>query len=210
MNTNSSSQSDFDDYGKFEYKKQNGFYTSSKDQLSDTSLNVEKDYEDKPLWIPEKKKKFHHDTQQPVSVFDVAAYILIKIGPMTTMKLHKLVYYCQAWSLVWDETSLFSESIEAWANGPVVRELFAYHRGMYSISSVPIGNPDLLSEVQKETINSVLDFYGRKSSQWLIDLTHMEEPWKEARTGLPDLVRGNRIITLDSMAEYYSSLPSTE
>jgi hypothetical protein len=78
------------------------------------------------------------------------------------------------------------------------------HKGMYSISSVPIGNPDLLSKVQKETIDAVLDFYGNKPSQWLIDLTHMEEPWIKARAGLPDLVRGNRIITLDSMAEYYS------
>mgnify|MGYP001247259517 CR=1 FL=1 len=38
-----------------------------------------------------------------VSVFDVASYILQKQGPMTTMKLQKLVYYCQAWSLVWNE-----------------------------------------------------------------------------------------------------------
>ena len=38
-----------------------------------------------------------------IQVFDVAAYILQKTGSMTTMKLQKLVYYSQAWSLVWDE-----------------------------------------------------------------------------------------------------------
>ncbi len=32
------------------------------------------------------------------TVHDVAAYILEKRGPMTTMKLQKLVYYSQAWS----------------------------------------------------------------------------------------------------------------
>ena len=31
-----------------------------------------------------------------VSVHDVAAYILEKQGPMTAMKLEKLVYYAQA------------------------------------------------------------------------------------------------------------------
>ena len=41
------------------------------------------------------------------SVFDVAAYILEKQGEMTTLKLQKLVYYSQAWSLVWDEKPLF-------------------------------------------------------------------------------------------------------
>ena len=35
------------------------------------------------------------------SVYDVAAYILEKQGAMTTWKLQKLVYYSQAWSLVW-------------------------------------------------------------------------------------------------------------
>ena len=37
------------------------------------------------------------------SVLDVAEYILRKSGPMTAWKLQKLVYYSQAWSLVWDD-----------------------------------------------------------------------------------------------------------
>jgi uncharacterized phage-associated protein len=68
-----------------------------------------------------------------VSAKDVAAYILQRLGPMTTMKLQKLLYYCQAWSLVWDEEPLFYEAIEAWANGPVVREVFEEHRNMFNI-----------------------------------------------------------------------------
>lgn len=126
---------------------------------------------------------------------------------MTTMKLQKLVYYCQAWSLVWDERPLFRENIEAWANGPVVRELFNYHRGQYTISAVTIGNPDLLNENQKETIDAVLDYYGSQSSQWLSDLTHMEDPWRLTRTGLPETHRGSRVIGLDVISEYYGSLP---
>ena len=43
------------------------------------------------------------------SVFDIAQYILSATGEMTTMKLQKLVYYCQAWSLVWDEEPIFNE-----------------------------------------------------------------------------------------------------
>ena len=143
-----------------------------------------------------------------VSVFDVAKYILKECEPMTAMKLQKLVYYCQAWSLVWDDEPLFSERIEAWANGPVVRELFDVHKGRFKIFSnlLPKGDPDCLDEKQKETIKAVLNYYGDKSSQWLSDLAHMEQPWKNAREGLSELERGNREITLDSMAEYYSSL----
>ena len=141
-----------------------------------------------------------------IRVFDVAAYILEKMESMTTMKLQKLVYYSQAWSLVWDEEQLFEEDIEAWANGPVVRDLFDYHRGMYEISAMPIGNPRLLNQEQQETIDAVLEYYGDKSAQWLIELTHMEDPWVQARKGLPKLERGNRVISLDAMADYYSAL----
>lgn len=141
----------------------------------------------------------------PVSVIDVATYILQKKGEMTTMKLEKLVYYCQAWSLVWDEAPLFEEPIEAWANGPVVRELFEHHRNQFKISSLP-GDSTKLSAIQKETIDSVLNFYGDKSSQWLSDLTHMEDPWKNARFGLAPGERGNRVIEHAAMMDYYSSL----
>lgn len=141
-----------------------------------------------------------------IRVFDVAAYILENTGPITTMKLHKLLYYCQAWSLVWDESPLFKDKIEAWANGPVIRTLFNYHKGMYEISAVPSGNSNLIKGPQKETVDAVLAYYGDKSSQWLINLTHLEDPWKDARSGLSYTERGNKEITHAAMMEYYSGL----
>jgi uncharacterized phage-associated protein len=143
-----------------------------------------------------------------VDILDVAAYILRKKGRMTTWKLQKLVYYCQAWSLVWDERPLFRESIEAWANGPVVRELYNEHKGLFEISKSNIKrkNPKRLNQMQKDTVNAVLEFYGDKPSQWLSDLTHAEDPWKKARIGLSLEARSNRIISHESMSEYYGGL----
>ena len=124
------------------------------------------------------------------------------------MKLHKLLYYCQAWTLVWDERPLFKEKIEAWANGPVIRELFNFHKGMFIIkdSDITIGRESVLSEHQKDNIKEVLDFYGDKTSQWLIDQTHLETPWIEARRGLAQTERGNQVIEHDAMYQFYSSL----
>lgn len=141
------------------------------------------------------------------TVFDVASYILNQYGPMNTMKLQKLVYYSQAWSLVWDEKPIFSQPVEAWANGPVVRALYEAHRGRFEIGPNDIaGNPDALEGNQKETIDLVLGYYANKPTQWLVDLTHMEDPWSDARRGLPDTARSNNVITHAAMAEYYSSL----
>ena len=140
------------------------------------------------------------------TVHDVAAYILKKQGSMTTMKLQKLVYYCQAWSLVWDEKALFPEKIQAWANGPVVPGLYEMHRGKYSLGSWSHGDYNKLTDDQRETIDAVLKYYGDKSSQWLSDLTHGEDPWMNARKGLPSGARGSKIITRASMMEYYEAL----
>ena len=142
------------------------------------------------------------------NVFDVAVYILEKLGTITAMKLQKLIYYSQAWALTWDEEPLFCEEIQAWANGPVVYELYDTHRGKYKVckEDFPNGDKRNLNETQKETIDSVLEFYGDKKSQWLSDLTHMEDPWKEARKGIPDNERGNKVISHASMIEYYSSI----
>ncbi len=139
-------------------------------------------------------------------VFDVAKYILEKQGSMTTMKLQKLVYYSQAWSLVWDEKPLFAEEIQAWASGPVVRELYDEHKGMFQISSLENGNAEKLEPAEKETIDAVLQAYLHKPAQWLSDLTHMEKPWNEAREGIPIGQNCENEITQASLAEYYSSL----
>jgi len=145
-----------------------------------------------------------------VSVFDVVKYILNKKNNVTAMKLQKLVYYCQAWSIVWDSKPLYKENIEAWVNGPVVRELYKKHKGMYEIKKdspiASLGDTSKLNENQKETIDAVIKYYGDKSPQWLSDLTHKEDPWRKAREGLLDGERGNQIISLASLEEYYSSL----
>ena len=142
-----------------------------------------------------------------VSVFDVAQYILDERGRMTTWKLQKLVYYSQAWSLVWDEEPLFRDRIEAWANGPVSPRLYDRHRGSFTVGRIR-GNPARLDQDQRETIEAVLQRYGGKSSQWLSNLTHREYPWRQARrrSGLAPGERGNAQILLTDMAEYYGSL----
>jgi uncharacterized phage-associated protein len=142
------------------------------------------------------------------TAFDAAAYILEKKGQMTAMKLQKLLYYAQAWSLVWDEKPLFPNVIQAWANGPVIPAVYNHHRGRYFVSrdDFPSGCPASLDTEQQATIDAVLGHYGDRTSQWLIDLTHAEDPWKQARIGLGPGERGNREITHDSMADYYSGL----
>lgn len=143
-----------------------------------------------------------------VKVYDVAKYILEKQGPMTTMKLQKLVYYCQAWSLGWDEVPLFDEEFQAWANGPVCPQLFFKHKGQFIVDeSLFDDRVDVnFSQDELETMDAVLDYYGDKDPQWLSELTHKERPWKEARGGCAPGAYCDNIISKESMQEYYGGL----
>jgi uncharacterized phage-associated protein len=140
------------------------------------------------------------------NVHDVAAYILAKKGQMTAMKLQKLVYYSKAWHLVWDSSELFPEPVQAWANGPVVYDLYANHRGMFVVDSWKLGDPSNLTPSERGSVDAVLSFYGDKLAYELSELTHSERPWKDARKGLSPGERSNAEITSAAMYEYYDGL----
>lgn len=115
-------------------------------------------------------------------VYDVAAYILRKRGPMTAMKLQKLCYYSYGYHLAWEGKSLFPEPFEAWANGPVCPALYRMHRGQFNLDCSDIkGEPDALNSGEQESVDLVLEAYGELSAHQLSVATHREEPWLAAR-----------------------------
>jgi uncharacterized phage-associated protein len=155
----------------------------------------------------DERQPFPSGPEEPMaSAHDVAAYITQKRGEMSAMKLQKLVYYSQAWHLVWEEKRLFADRVEAWANGPVVPSLYREHRGQFKVKDWPRGDASKLSKEQVESIDAVLKFYGPKPAHYLSELTHSEAPWRDARTGLPPSARSSREITPAAMAEFYGSL----
>ncbi|HEX5597024.1 MAG TPA: type II toxin-antitoxin system antitoxin SocA domain-containing protein [Micromonosporaceae bacterium] len=143
------------------------------------------------------------------NIEDVAAYVLNQRGPITAMKLQKLCYYAQAWHLVWEDQPLFDGRIEAWANGPVITELYRMHRGKFNLDSGDInGDPSQLTEAERESIDAVLEFYGDMTAHHLSELTHREDPWLLAReeAGLAPMERGTAEITTAAMHEFYLDL----
>ena len=153
-------------------------------------------------------KKGKVRSMRKATVFDVAKYILKKSGEMTAMKLQKLVFYVKAWGLVWDEEEIFSESFEAWANGAVSPSLYDKHRGMFKVSVdlFSDANCGVLKKHHKETIDRVIDFYGKYTAQQLSDINHQEAPWKNARGKLSPTAPSKKIITPAAMEEYYSGI----
>lgn len=144
------------------------------------------------------------------TVFGVAEYILEQVGFVSTMKLQKLMYYSQAYSLVHYGKPLFGEDFEAWANGPVCPDLFRIHRGKFVVGPGELSYPESprTTEVSVEArgaIDHVLKTLGSYSGRKLSGLTHCEKPWLEARAGVKEGERCNTVITKEAIRRYYAA-----
>lgn len=122
------------------------------------------------------------------------------------MKLQKLVYYSQAYSLVATGEELFSEDFQAWVNGPVCPELFNAHRSKYVIGPgelLPSDSSSALSSAQKGLIDHVVSVFKDYNGQQLSELTHAEDPWKYARGNCAPSDKCRSVITKDAIRRYY-------
>ena len=128
---------------------------------------------------------------------------------ITNLKLNKLMYYAQGWSLARLGKPLFQNDIQAWKYGPVIPSVYHSfkHNGNnpitrkseIAVSESADGTLDFSTpEVKDKDIMMVLDFvwdrYRNMSTSELIALLHREDtPWAYCyRVGrnveIPDLI----------------------
>ncbi|MFD1675391.1 Panacea domain-containing protein [Alicyclobacillus fodiniaquatilis] len=151
-------------------------------------------------------------------VTDVANYFREQLyasegSSLTHLKLQKLTYYAQAWSLVLLGRPLFNGEFEAWAHGPVNRHLYAQYRdyGWQNIKPIKpeeqfISSEDIFDEDEMNVLSQVWEIYGDYDAKYLERLTHQEFPWIEARDGLPDGAYCDTIIDQSTMKQFYTGL----
>lgn len=139
-------------------------------------------------------------------VHDVAAAVLARTGETTTMKMQKLVYYCQAWHLARHGRQMFPEEIQAWRDGPVVKSLYDAHRGARVVSRWSRGDARNLDVDELETVNWVVSRYGEIDADYLSRMTHTDAPWYTARDGVPDNAPSSSPISIDLMRNCYVRL----
>lgn len=115
---------------------------------------------------------------------------------MDEMKMHKLMYFSQRESLMYNNVPLFDGTFFGWKYGPVLKEV----RSEYYGSLVPFVS--VVGKVSEDTLNllqSVLERYGSLSSWKLSSLSHEEFSWKKARMGLEAGEDGDVELSLDAM-----------
>ena len=130
---------------------------------------------------------------------------------ITPLKAQKLLYYAQAWFLALYDERLINDNFEAWAHGPVIRNMY-YGLNEFGYSPVPSDANYLLDavEIKDERANNLLpqieEIYGVYDAKYLEELTHQETPWIEARKGYAPEERCTKLISNDTMKNYYREL----
>ncbi|WP_429497460.1 Panacea domain-containing protein [Robbsia andropogonis] len=127
-----------------------------------------------------------------LSCHDVARYFLAQCDEeagdlISNLKLQKLVYYAQGFSLALLGRPLFVEEIEAWQHGPVVPALYHEYK-QYGSGSIPIPQDidyHLYSDEEKELLDEVASVYGQFSAWKLRNMTHEEAPWASVQHAIP-------------------------
>lgn len=147
------------------------------------------------------------------AALDVARYLIHLASPVEAedadclcpMRLQKLLYYAQGWHLAATGVPLFTDRIEAWQYGPVVRSVYPKFTG-YSKSIIPPSEGRDLQGMpvrDREFVRSVWEQYKRYSATALSEMTHHESPWLTARGDLPPDAPSNAEITPDSLRTYF-------
>ena len=139
-----------------------------------------------------------------LTVKKVAEYFLSlsdeDLGDMiSNLKLQKLCYYAQGFSLALYNKPLFKEEIVAWNHGPVVPELYREYKE-YGANGIPVPNVDLTkyTKEEKELMNEVYTVYGQFSAWKLVNMTHSEAPWSN--------VNINEVISVEGMKSFFDTL----
>lgn len=132
---------------------------------------------------------------------------------ITNKKLQKLLYYAQAWNIVFNDVPMFLDDIEAWVHGPTVRKIYQnYSRFGFSPIKKEVDEKEFEGIEKTEDmklLGDVWDVYGKFDADYLETLTHSEEPWQIAREGLEEDESSDIVIDLKDMREYYKSLLNT-
>lgn len=159
--------------------------------------------------MPENKEKDNINLKGKFTASEIADFYIQLLNSLPgndidNLKLNKLLYYAQGWSLVKLGYPIFSDDIEAWDHGPVIPKV--YHT--YKIcGSNPIEGPiekfdeSKLNNQELELLIDVYNTYGKYTGWSLRERTHRKgSPWQQV------YVKGqNKIITLQSMMDYFQN-----
>lgn len=135
---------------------------------------------------------------------DIAKWFINELHP-EPLKLQKLLYLAQGYSYAFYDEPLFTEDMEAWVHGPVVKSVY-YMFNNYRYNPITTNYELIEFDNQAlEVLNYVKEKYSKYDSKYLEQMTHNQEPWLLSREGLDPDERSDKTISKQNIANYFTS-----
>jgi uncharacterized phage-associated protein len=116
-----------------------------------------------------------------------------------TKAVQDLLYFGQAWHLVWDNELLFPNPIIATEDGvrtEAVEEL-AGEAFTVTTKQLRTGQPDRLTDSQKRTLIGIINFYGSRNHYRLSEEIRDSAPRQQARAS------GDAVVEPATLLQHY-------
>jgi uncharacterized phage-associated protein len=150
---------------------------------------------------------------------DITDYLLSKEIKMngkgiTNLDVQKILYFAQGWHLAITGERLFEEELRAWVHGPVVPEIY-FRLAQYEKYPIPVtevrGNPMRdLPEAVRAFLDQVWTKYSTFRTGKLVELTHEQAPWRNARGGLEAQQKSEMPLSTADMMEFFRTRYKTQ
>ena len=136
----------------------------------------------------------------------IAEYIIFKCQEITPLALQKLLYYAQGFYYAFFRDFLYKENCEAWVHGPVYTGIYNKYKN-FTFSNIEqyldYDISEVLDEDKKALLDIIINSFGYYNGKALEKMTHYENPWIEARKGVPADKKSNNIIQKEDIGEYF-------
>ena len=128
----------------------------------------------------------------------------------TNMSLQKILYFLNGFSKKFLKYNLFNDLAQPWIHGPVYPEIYDalsyYFNNKIDVDEILKDKEIDLSEEEIKYINNVSKFFSCYSGSKLRDMSHLTDPWLNARKGLSEKEPSNRIIDNKDIENYFSKV----
>lgn len=144
-----------------------------------------------------------------ITASDVARYLIWggeqRRKPLSNMEALKLLYYAQGWFLAIYDQALFGQHLEAWPAGPVQRAVYGQYKNNGFDPILGVQAPELTQPIINH-LDCVLSVFGDAGGHRLQAMTHSEDPWLNARNGLPPDAPSSNVISVSDMKKFFTEL----
>lgn len=155
-------------------------------------------------------QKIENEKEYQNTAERIALYIVNTRKEITNLLLQKLLYYIKGLGTAIEGVTIIPEPCEAWRYGPVFPTVYEKYKIFANGEIVTKLSKDyvdhLLSDKEKHITDYVLDTFGIYNAWFLKDLTHSEEPWREARGGLDENDMSNNVIDDNVITDYFDRM----